>query len=452
MTDSYERRYVWDFFTAAGLTKEGTAGLMGNLYAESGVGSKVLERLCRKRYSEQGIIYTDSTYTNAVDDGSISKSEFISPMGKHYGYGLAQWTATGRKTGLYEYIKSKGVSIGDLQAQCEYLLYELQTSFKNVYQVLTGTNDINAASDAVLLKFEAPANAESYKELRRGYSEEFYKLYGGAKMVIIGSARIDENGNASGGKAGDQTGNEVSIQEYYTHKKGWRVIRAKDAAVREAIAQNMEWACANDYIGYNQGQNQTLYNVVAPLGFNCSLVTTPCEADCARLMRVCVLYAGIKVKDFYTATEADALLATGAFEEVSVSLPYGLLRGDILVTKTKGHTVVALTNGDGTTGKETGNTNDTSTNTEPAAGKYTVGWHKDDKGWWYADTANTYLKKTWKVINHHWYYFDEKGYMLKGWQTIDGKKYYLQESEDNNLQGACWKSDGSGVQSVWYVE
>ena len=296
---------------------------------------------------------------------------------------------------------------------------------------------------------------ESLKKRRLKELEVFkygYPSEGGVKMVIIGSARIDENGNASGGKAGDQTGKEVSIQEYYDHKKGWRVIRAKDAAVREAIAQDMEWACANDYIGYDQGQNQTLYNVAQYVGFNCALVATPCETDCARLVRVCVLYAGVRVKDFYTETEAEKLLATGAFEEVFVPLPLGLLRGDILVTPVKGHTVVALTNGDGTTGKETDTTTNTDTNTEPAAGKYKIGWHKDGNGWWFADTENTYLKKTWKVIDHHWYYFDEEGYVLTGWQTIDGKRYYLQEGNDDHLEGACWRSDGSGAQSAWYVE
>ena len=44
--------------------------------------------------------------------------------------------------------------------------------------------------------------------------------------VKIGSARIDENGNARGGKAGDQTGKEVSTQNWYKHSKGWRVFRA----------------------------------------------------------------------------------------------------------------------------------------------------------------------------------------------------------------------------------
>ena len=204
----------------------------------------------------------------------------------------------------------------------------------------------------------------------------------------------------------------------------------------------MEWACANDMIGYDQYQNQTLYNVAKPLGFNCSLVQTPCETDCARLVRVCVLYAGIPVNDFYTGNEAETLLATGAFEEVNIALPGGLKRGDILVTKTKGHTVVALTNGDGTVTKP---------DVVPNPVKYSIGWHEDNNGWWYADTENTYLTNTWELINHHWYYFGDNGYMLVGWQNIEGKTYYLQESTDEGYQGALWKSDGSGAQSRWYV-
>lgn len=43
--------------------------------------------------------------------------------------------------------------------------------------------------------------------------------------VRIGSARINEKGTTTGGKAGDQTGGEVSIQNYYLHRKGWYVAR-----------------------------------------------------------------------------------------------------------------------------------------------------------------------------------------------------------------------------------
>ena len=71
--------------------------------------------------------------------------------------------------------------------------------------------------------------------------------------VRVGSARSNENGGVNGGKAGDQTGREVSTQLWYLHSKGWIVIRAKAPAVREAIAKNMEAACQNDNIGYCHG-------------------------------------------------------------------------------------------------------------------------------------------------------------------------------------------------------
>lgn len=167
--------------------------------------------------------------------------------------------------------------------------------------------------------------------------------------VKIGSARIDENGHAHGGKAGDQTGNEVGTQNWYKHSKGWRVFRAKSKIAAEKIAQDMQYACNNSHIGYDQYQRSTLYSVSKPLGFNCSKVTTNTETDCSALVRVCCAYAGILLPDFNTVSEANALLNSGKFTEMkgskyTDSSDY-LERGDILVTKIKGHTVVVLSNG-----------------------------------------------------------------------------------------------------------
>ena len=169
--------------------------------------------------------------------------------------------------------------------------------------------------------------------------------------VKIGSARIDENGRAYNGKAGDQTGKEVSTQNWYLSSKGWRVYRAKDSSVAEKIAQCMERACANAHIGYDQYQRNSLYKVAEPLGFDTAKVTAACETDCSALVRVCCAYAGIAglPAEFRTANMPTYLAKTGAFEELKggkyteQSLYLG--RGDILVTKTSGHTVVVLTNG-----------------------------------------------------------------------------------------------------------
>lgn len=433
-------KFVWDYFKGKGLTDYGIAGLMGNLYAESGLRSNKLERLCIKRYAELGINFTDELYTRSVDNGAISKNEFLHPMGKRYGYGLAQWTTENRKRGLYDYCKAQNVSISDLNAQCEYLCSELSTTFKNTLTVLKTAQDIDSASDRVLLRFEAPKNAELQIETRRKYSKEIFDLMG-AEMVIIGSARIDENGHASGGQAGDQNGEEVSTQKYYLHEKGWNVLRAKEPQVREAIARDMEWACANNNIGYDQSQNQTLYQTAKPVGFNCSLVGTPCETDCARLVRVCVLYAGVKVSDFYTGSEKEALLATGAFEQVYPSMPDGLMRGDILVTKTKGHTVVVLTNG--------ANVKPTAP-TAPTNDK--LGWIKVGANWYYrigkGINAHGFNDIKCKDGNTYRFYFDDNGKMQTGWQHIGDSWYFFHDSVGSGLEGAMYVSDKDGKQSI----
>ena len=167
--------------------------------------------------------------------------------------------------------------------------------------------------------------------------------------VTIGSARIDENGNAHGGRAGDQSGKEVSTQAWYRHSKGWRVLRCTDEARAEKIARAMQAACDNANIGYDQYQRDTLYNAAKPLGFDPARVDTPCETDCSALVRVCCAYAGIPVDNFRTTNEAGVLLRSGAFTELKESRYTDqsayLRRGDILVTRTQGHTVVVLSNG-----------------------------------------------------------------------------------------------------------
>ena len=167
--------------------------------------------------------------------------------------------------------------------------------------------------------------------------------------VIIGSARIDERGKISGGQAGNQTGKELSTQNWYLHSKGWRVFRAKGAEKAEKIARAMKSACENRNIGYDQYQRNTLYNLVKSRGFDPSKADKPTETDCSALVRVCCCYAGIMMGDFNTSTEAAMLMATGEFVELTgdkyTKQDDYLGAGDILVTRSKGHTVVALTNG-----------------------------------------------------------------------------------------------------------
>ena len=76
---------VWNYFKRFGLNDFGIAGLMGNLYAESGL------RPCNLQNNAR-INMTDAEYTAAVDAGTYKN--FVSDKA---GYGLAQWTYSSRK-------------------------------------------------------------------------------------------------------------------------------------------------------------------------------------------------------------------------------------------------------------------------------------------------------------------------------------------------------------------
>lgn len=160
--------------------------------------------------------------------------------------------------------------------------------------------------------------------------------------LVVGSARIDENGHISGGKPGDQTGNEVSTQAYYVHSKGWYCLRPKSITVANAIAEAMLQGCRNNNIGYCQGHRSNAIEQLRRVG-KLSKISVKTEADCSSLVRACCIQAGFDPGNFNTASEASALKATGQFmEAIAVTSKTELFNGDVLVTKTKGHTVVVV--------------------------------------------------------------------------------------------------------------
>ena len=172
--------------------------------------------------------------------------------------------------------------------------------------------------------------------------------------VKIGNASISENGTIRG-KAGDQTGKEVCTRNWYKHSKGWYALECIVPGMDEYIAEAMEKACANPDIGYNQYENGTLWENVKAHGYDPSKTTKKVNTDCARLVRLCVQYACVKmgidiiVPDFYTATMANVLVRTGLFRKLSdakyTAQDAYLRRGWPMVTRTKGHAIVVLENG-----------------------------------------------------------------------------------------------------------
>lgn len=151
----------------------------------------------------------------------------------------------------------------------------------------------------------------------------------------IGSARQDENGRYYGGKAGDQTGKEVSQQNLYNHKKGWVAYRAKSNQIANCLKNLMIAACNNANLGYDQHQRLG----VIKNGIYSKVKT---ECDCSSLVRACIKEAsGIDPGNFTTANAGTMILATGLFDKIGkVTTHSNIYEGDILCTATKGHIVI----------------------------------------------------------------------------------------------------------------
>lgn len=160
-------------------------------------------------------------------------------------------------------------------------------------------------------------------------------------MVLFGSARINEYGKATGGKPGDQTGREVSTQSYYMSRKGWIALRQNDPVVAVKLAEAMLEACNNNCIGYNQNKRSGVITQLKTFG-SLRRIGVNTDSDCSSLVRACVIQAtGKDPGNFTTANEKQKLMAAG-FREVPIKKESDCRTGDILVTKTKGHTVIVV--------------------------------------------------------------------------------------------------------------
>lgn len=166
--------FLWKFFLGKLCNAYGVAGLMGNLNAESNLIAANLEMSKRTRLG-----YTSMGYTEAVDSGAYKS--FATDWA---GYGLAQWTDSTRKKNLLAYARQKSASIGNRRMQAEFLISELESKFTAVQHILKNAKTVREASDAVLLRFECPADtSESVRQRRAAFGDSYYQKFANANVV-----------------------------------------------------------------------------------------------------------------------------------------------------------------------------------------------------------------------------------------------------------------------------
>lgn len=166
-TGSSIERMIWNFLRCKGMSPASAAGLMGNLYAESGLNPQNLQNSYEKRLG-----FTDTAYTAAVDSGAYSN--FVHDSA---GYGLAQWTYWSRKESLLNFARKTGASIGSPEMQLDFMIRELK-GYAAVWEVLRTARTVREASDIVLTRYERPADmSSSVKAKRASFGQAYFDAY-----------------------------------------------------------------------------------------------------------------------------------------------------------------------------------------------------------------------------------------------------------------------------------
>jgi hypothetical protein len=126
-----------------GLSRAQIAGVLGNFQLESGFNPRINE------------------------GGRVG-----APAGAG-GFGLAQWTG-GRQTGLINYAKKKGLDPGSIEAQADFLAYELQGPEKRAFESLKGAVSPEESARRFLVDFEragVPKTEQRQKAARSIYEK-----------------------------------------------------------------------------------------------------------------------------------------------------------------------------------------------------------------------------------------------------------------------------------------
>ncbi len=293
---------IWDFLKGKGLNDFAVAGLMGNLFAESGLRPNNLQNTYEKKLG-----MTDAAYTKAVDDGGYDN--FVKDSA---GYGLAQWTYYSRKQNLLDFAKEKGMSIGDLQMQLDFLWEELQ-KYKAVMDVLNTATSVREASDIVLFKYEAPADQSEKVQIKRtGFGQVYYDKY--AKTTSVQPAPTNPTTEYP----------ERLTDGYYRVRKTWEDSKGQLGAYK-VLANAKEKA--NDNPGYFVFDDAG--NAFYPVADNSTpeTSTTPVSDGNTQTIAYGKLNTAMNVRST-PSTDGDPITTykKGTIVEVLQKLPSGWLR------------------------------------------------------------------------------------------------------------------------------
>ena len=226
---------IYNQLRAAGVSRAGALGLLGNWKAESGL------EPCRLQNDFSANRIYSRSYTDDVTAGRITRAQFARDQ---KGYGLAQWTyfnfstGQGRKLELYDFWKKSGKALDDVSMQVSFALHELTTEgqYAGLWQILRTTDDIWTATDKVCRLYEQPfyCNVDTRFRYAKELEAEILEAVNAASpsSTSLGdtSSAVDNDSASMGFEL-----STLNSELYYPYRMIDKSMAGTDVAVLQAV-------------------------------------------------------------------------------------------------------------------------------------------------------------------------------------------------------------------------
>ena len=237
--------------------------------------------------------------------------------------------------------------------------YAASCTYGGVYAMWQYSNKarvdgINDEIDISVVKREFNMSCRKTAPKENALDKDNVKIFPTTNPVKISNSGSDEHGNYKGGAAGDNTGKEWYIRDWYN--RPWNcVLRHPDPEVRACLADLATKAANNNRIGYDQYQRETYWRELQKVNYDPSKITVACEADCSAGVIANIKAAGYllgrpelqNITCTYTGNMRAGLRAAGfacLTDSKYLTSSAFLVAGDVLLND-KHHTATAVTNG-----------------------------------------------------------------------------------------------------------
>ena len=173
----YEQE-MWNYLMDQYHNPVAAAAIMGNAQGESSLIPYRLSNDIEK--GKNGDYPASKGYAERVDNGTVTRDDFIYAPAGFDSFGLFAWYGEARKTALYDFAAEKGTSIADWQMQLDFAYKEIVERYPKLYSILMTETDIKTATDAFTQLYERASNDDLYNfDKRTTLAKRFYNRFWG---------------------------------------------------------------------------------------------------------------------------------------------------------------------------------------------------------------------------------------------------------------------------------